>query len=110
MMFIRCPIAQIVNVQIDYPFLLRPLHHALAQGSATDFRKQCDNVDSHRKENVGRPPSNTETVAAVYACRNPKGWRSRDAGTEPTECYSTISSTARWPWRAAELASKARIA
>jgi hypothetical protein len=46
-MFVRCPIAQVVNVQFDDSVLLRPFHDAFAQRSAADFRKQRDNVDSH---------------------------------------------------------------
>ena len=46
-MFVRCPIAQVVNVQFDDSVLLRPFHHAFAQRGAADFRKQRDNVESH---------------------------------------------------------------
>jgi hypothetical protein len=47
-------------VQIDDSLFLRPLHDAFVQRSATDSRKQGDDVDSHWKENVERPTSNTE--------------------------------------------------
>ena len=46
-MFVRCPIAQIVNVQIDDLLRLRPLHDAFAQWRAADFREQRDDVDLH---------------------------------------------------------------
>src|SRR5215475_11870555 len=59
-MLVRCPIAQIVKVQIDDSLLLRPLHDAFAQRSATDFRKQRDNVDSHWEGNVERRTPNVE--------------------------------------------------
>jgi len=49
-----------------------------------------------------------KTVAAVYNRWNEKARRSQSAATE--EIYSMISSMARCPWRAAELASKDRIA
>ncbi len=59
-MFVRCPIAQIVNVQFDDSVLLRPFHDAFAQRSAADFRKQRDNVDSHLSENIERSTSNVQ--------------------------------------------------
>jgi hypothetical protein len=62
-MFIRCPIAQIMNMQIDNVVLLRPLHDAFAQRSAADFRKQRDNIDSHltkETSNAERPTSNAK--------------------------------------------------
>jgi hypothetical protein len=71
-----------VDVQIDDSVLLRPFHDAFAQGSAADFRKQRDNVDSH-------------LVGAVH--RNRLGHSVLvDWGQSPL-AYSTISSTARWP-------------
>jgi hypothetical protein len=39
MMFVGRPIAQIMNVKIDNLIFLRPLHHALAQRCAADFRE-----------------------------------------------------------------------
>ena len=46
-MFVRCPIAQVMNVQVDDSVLLRAFHDAFAQRAATDFRKQRDDIDSH---------------------------------------------------------------
>ncbi len=51
----------------------------------------------------------TEIVAAVYDRRNPKD-RRIEHRYKRAKIYSTISRIARWPWRAAELASKARMA
>src|SRR5262249_62034948 len=105
-MFVRRPIAQVVNVQFDDPLLLRAFHHAFPQRHATDFRKQRDNVESHLEENV----SDAGTVAAVCDCRNPKLGTPRASLQCTPQCYSMISRRARWPWRAAELANNARIA
>src|SRR5215469_11334883 len=63
-MFVSCPIAQVMDVQIDDSVLLGPLHDALAQRSPADFRKQRDNVDSHRKK-TSNVELNANTVAAV---------------------------------------------
>src|SRR5438046_3503027 len=67
-MFVRCPIAQVVNVQFDNSVLLRPFHDAFAQRSAADFRKQRDNVDSHlgKTSNAERQTSNAETVGRFF--------------------------------------------
>ena len=40
----------------------------------------------------------------------PPGFAKVSRRETATRTYSTISSTARWPWRAAELANNARIA
>ena len=59
-MFVGCPIAQIVNVEIDNLIFLGSLHHALAERRAADFRKQSQDVDFHERRtfNVQRPTSN----------------------------------------------------
>ena len=77
--------------KIDDPVFLRAFHDAFAKRRAADFRKQREDVDLHQEENIERPrlTSNHESDMKIY---------------------STISSIARWPWRAAELASNARIA
>jgi hypothetical protein len=44
-----------MNVQIDDVVFLRTLHHAFAQRSAADFRKQRDNIDSHGRGGSPEP-------------------------------------------------------
>ena len=61
-MFVRRPIAQVMNVELHDSLFLRAFHDALAQWRAADFRKQRDDVDLHLKEtsNAQRPTSNAE--------------------------------------------------
>jgi hypothetical protein len=49
-MFVRRPIAEVVDVKIDNVFSLCAFHHALVQWRTADFRKQRDNVDPHSKK------------------------------------------------------------
>ena len=58
-MFVGCPIAQVVNVNIRDSFFLRAFHDALAQWRTTDLRKQRDDIDLHW-ENVERSPLNVQ--------------------------------------------------
>jgi hypothetical protein len=66
-MFVGCPIAEVMNVQIDDAVFLRAFHDALAQRSATDFRKQRDNIDSHsgKTSNAERRTSIVQPIGAV---------------------------------------------
>src|SRR5438309_10205343 len=63
-MFVGCPIAQIVNVEIDNFIFLRSLHHALAERRAADFWKQSQDVDFHERRtfNVQRSTSNAQCL------------------------------------------------
>src|SRR5207253_5639349 len=74
-MFILCPIAQVVNAKIDNPIFLRPFHHALAQRRAADFGKKGENVDLHSEEtsNAQRPTSNIESIRKPT--RRSRAWR-----------------------------------
>src|SRR5690349_19150092 len=97
-----------MDVKVDDSLFLCAFHDALAQWRAADFREQRDDVDLHRGRNIERPirlrklrrdrhpTSNAELKSALPERRY--------------RIYSTISRIARWPWRAAELASNARIA
>jgi hypothetical protein len=59
-MFIRGPIPQVMNPQIDNPIFLSAFHDAFAKRGATDVRKQCQNIDLHWEENVERPAANVK--------------------------------------------------
>ena len=48
--FVRGPIAQVMDTKIDRFIFLRALHHALAQRSAADLRKQGEDVDLHLEQ------------------------------------------------------------
>src|SRR5262245_20068816 len=74
-MFVRCPIAQVMNVQFDDPLLMRPLHNAFAQRSAADFRKQRDDVDSHcrKTSNAERRTSTAKTAGRLCEPRKDSG-------------------------------------
>src|SRR5438876_4659455 len=63
-MFVGCPIAQIVNVDIDNFIFLRSLHHALAERRAADLWKQSQDVDFHERRtfNVQRSTSNAQCL------------------------------------------------
>src|SRR6266446_4550977 len=63
-MLVGCPIAQIVNVEIDNFIFLRSLHHALVERRAADFWKQSQDVDFHERRtfNVQRSTSNVECL------------------------------------------------
>src|SRR5438067_10257205 len=97
-MFVRRPIAQVINVQLDDSLFLCAFHDALAQWCAADFREQRDDVDLHRERNIERPTSNVQRRIVETPRRL----------TQTPYNYSTISKTARCPWRAAELASAER--
>ena len=56
-MFVGCPIAQIVNVEIDNLIFLGSLHHALAERRAADFRKQSQDVDFHERRTFNIQPA-----------------------------------------------------
>src|SRR5213076_3285755 len=58
-MFVDCPIAQVVNVNIRDSFFLGAFHDTLAQRRTTDLRKQRDDIDLHW-ENVERSPLNVQ--------------------------------------------------
>jgi hypothetical protein len=51
-----------------------------------------------------------ETSNAQHPTSNAEIMQTPRRLTQTPYNYSTISKTARWPWRAAELASNARIA
>src|SRR5205823_2856167 len=42
-------IAKVMDAKVDNSIFLRAFHHALAQRRATDFRKERDDIDLHRK-------------------------------------------------------------
>ena len=46
-MFVCGPIAKVMNPKIDNFIFLRAFHHALVERRATDFWKECDDVDAH---------------------------------------------------------------
>src|SRR6266404_1231748 len=46
-MFVRRPVAQVMNAKIDNSIFPGALHDAFAQRSATDFRKKGQDVDLH---------------------------------------------------------------
>ena len=48
MMFIGCPIAQVVDAKLERAGFLRPFHDAFAQRRPADFRKKGDDIDAHR--------------------------------------------------------------
>jgi hypothetical protein len=65
-MFVAGPIAQVMNAQLDNPFLLRASHDAFAQGRATNFREQSDDVDPHLQTNVECPKPGVQRSLPLF--------------------------------------------
>src|ERR1051326_7085124 len=63
MVFVRRPIAQIMNVELEDSIFLCAFHHTLAQWRAADFRKQCDDVDLHLEQTSDAQPASANATA-----------------------------------------------
>jgi hypothetical protein len=46
-MFVRCPVPQVMDPKIDNPIFLSAFHDAFAQRRPTDVGKQCEDVYLH---------------------------------------------------------------
>src|SRR5207302_9783602 len=46
-MFIGCPIPQVMDAKLERAIFLRPFHNTFAQRSAAYLREKGDNVDTH---------------------------------------------------------------
>ena len=47
--FVRGPIAQIMNVQVERATFLRALHHAFARAEPDRFREKREDIDAHKQ-------------------------------------------------------------
>ena len=46
-MFIGCPLAEVMNVQLEEATFLGALHHAFRKRGPADFRKQRNYINTH---------------------------------------------------------------
>src|SRR5436190_24346607 len=109
-MLVRRPVPQVMDSKIDNPIFLSAFHDAFGKRRATDIGKQCQNVDPHRNRNVQRSTLNVQSRNSSDDLPISETKRTSSRRSSLRLHYSTISSMARCPWRAAELASNARMA